>query len=214
MKYCALIVAAGSGTRFKANGNKLLYTLSDGQRVIDKTLSVFKNDEDCQQIVVVSSSEIVNYLANQLNDYHMCYCYGGKSRSESVYHGLMAVNCDYVFVHDGARCYLTDDDLKALKEGLKKDEACILAHRVTDTIKTVDKNGYIVSTIDRNRLRGAQTPQAFRTDLLIDCYKKAFQQEITVTDDASVVELFSDVKVKCIESISANSKITTINDIR
>ncbi len=214
MKYSAVIVAAGSSKRFKAGENKLLYTLDDGNRVIDHTLAVFKADPDCDQIVVVVNSEVGNYLFSKKNTGKVVFCYGGKSRAESVYHGLMAVTCENVFVHDGARCFLNIADLNVLKEEFEKSGACILCRKVTDTIKTVDEDGYIVSTIDRETLRGAQTPQAFKTDLLIDCYEKAFKEGVRVTDDASAVEAFSDVKIKCVESVTANIKITTIDDVR
>ncbi|MBR0137258.1 MAG: 2-C-methyl-D-erythritol 4-phosphate cytidylyltransferase, partial [Erysipelotrichaceae bacterium] len=167
MKYSAVIVAAGSSKRFKAGENKLLYTLDDGNKVIDHTLAVFKADPDCDQIVVVVNTEVGNYLFSKKNSGNVVYCYGGKSRAESVYHGLMAVTSENVFVHDGARCFLNLADLNVLKEEFEKSGAAILCRKVTDTIKTVDENGYIVSTIDREALRGAQTPQAFKTDLLI-----------------------------------------------
>lgn len=214
MKYSAVIVAAGSSKRFKSGQNKLLYALSDGNRVIDHTLAVFKADPDCDQIVVVVNNDVGNYLISKKNTGSVVYCYGGKTRAESVYHGLMAVTNEYVFVHDGARCFLNLADLNVLKEGFNEAEACILSRKVTDTIKTVDEQGYIVSTIDRESLRGAQTPQGFKTELLISCYEKAFKAGARVTDDASAVELFSDVKIKCIESVTSNVKITTIDDVK
>lgn len=220
MNYSAVIVAAGKSERFESNINKLLYKLSNGMTVIDSTLKVFLEDEDCKQVVVVTNPEVLDYLINNDAftegdyDFKPVYCAGGSTRSQSVENGLMAVTEDVVLVHDGARCYLLKEDLDALKKVLETEEAAMLVHDETDTVKRVDENGYIVESINRDELKRAQTPQAFRTVDLLAGYRLASKDGYTATDDASIMEKYSNVKIKCVKAIGKNEKITTIRDIK
>ena len=127
------------------------------------------------------------------------YCLGGETRSDSVFNGLMAVKEKIVLVHDGARCYLQSEDLNRLKKTMETERAAILSRTIADTIKIVNE-GYIVKTIDRDTLNGAQTPQAFYVDELMSCYKKARKEGFIPTDEASVVEKYSDTKIRCVVS--------------
>lgn len=213
MKYTAVIVAAGKSERFGQATNKLLYKLSDGSLVIDKALEPFREDKDCSQIVLVTNSDTIDYLARNRATGKEMYCHGGETRSDSVFHGLMAVKEEIVLVHDGARCYLQSEDLENLKQMMKNERAAILTKPIVDTVKVV-KYGYIVETIDRNILNGAQTPQAFYIDELMDCYKRARKEGFIATDEASVIERYSKTKIKCVISNHHNEKITTIDDIK
>ena len=213
MKYTAVIVAAGKSERFGSAVNKLLYKLSDGSLVIDKALELFREDKDCTQIVLVTNPETIDYLAKNRATGKEMYCLGGKTRSDSVFNGLKAVKEKIVLVHDGARCYLKNEDLNNLKKAMKTERAAILTKPIVDTIKVVSE-GYIVKTIDRNMLNGAQTPQAFYADELMDCYKKARKEGFIPTDEASVIEKYSDIKIRCVISKNYNEKITTIDDIK
>ena len=85
--------------------------------------------------------------------------------------------------------------------------------KVKDTIKEI-RDGYIVRTVDREVLVQAQTPQAFSTKLILDCYRKAEENNLVATDDAQLVESMSDAKVRVVEGSYANIKITTKEDLR
>lgn len=213
MDYSAVVVAAGKSERFAGKINKLLYPLADGSLVIDKALKLFREDKDCKQIVIVTNEKTIEYLANNRASGKESYCFGGATRSDSVFHGLLAVISNKVLVHDGARCYLIKEDLENLKKELEKEQAAILVKQETDTVKKVSGD-YIVSTIDRNSLRRALTPQGFNTEQLIKAYVKARKDNFLATDEASVMEKYSDVKIKCVNSKGHNSKITTLEDIK
>ncbi|MGI6608011.1 MAG: IspD/TarI family cytidylyltransferase [Erysipelotrichaceae bacterium] len=213
MKYTAVVVAAGKSERFDSVANKLLYKLSDGSLVIDKALQPFREDEDCTQIVLVTNPETIDYLAKNRATGKEMYCLGGETRSDSVFNGLKAVKEKIVLVHDGARCYLQSEDLNVLKQTMEFERAAILSRQIADTVKVV-RDGYIVKTIDRSKLNGAQTPQAFYADELFFCYKKAREDGFLPTDEASVIEKYSDTKIKCVISQKHNEKITTIDDIK
>ncbi len=213
MDYSAVIVAAGRSQRFAGKVNKLLYPLSDGSLVIDKALRLFREDEDCKQIVIVTNEETIQYLANNRASGKESYCFGGATRSDSVFHGLLAVSFDKVLVHDGARCYLIKEDLEKLKATLEKEEAAILVRDEVDTVKKVEDD-YIVTTVDRSTLKRALTPQGFNTDQLLEAYYKSKKDGYVPTDEASVMEKYSDVKIKCVNSTGHNSKVTTLEDIK
>ena len=212
MNYSAVIVAAGRSTRFAADTNKILYKYSDGKRVIDKTLEVFLADEDCRQLVVVTSEEVRDYLTEKYDEARMVICDGGDSRQESVWNGLKNVTEDFVLVHDGARCFLQRGDLNRLKAEVTEEQGALLVKSETDTIK-VAEDGYVTGTIDRYKVKRAQTPQGFSTEVLRECYRKAMMEGFTGTDDCSLVERFGTVRIKCVECFGNNMKITTINDV-
>ena len=213
MKYTAVIVAAGSGTRMKLGYNKVYAKMRDERTILNHTIDIFKADKDCIQIVVVT--EALAYYQNMEGDWPglITIAKGGKTRQQSVYNGLIAAIGEYVMVHDGARPYLDEKSLKRIKKALKTDDAVLLSVPCKDTIKKVGEDGYIELTYDRSTLCAAQTPQAFRTDLLLDCMKKAEAEKFTGTDDCSVIEAFSDVRIKTVEGSYANIKITTPEDM-
>ena len=115
MKYSALICAAGSGTRMKLGYNKVYAKLNDGQMIIDKTINVFLNDIDCEEIIVVSDPDVFLEMHNGVIDQRITLVQGGSTRQESVYHGLVKVKNSYVMIHDGARPFLNQDLLDSIK---------------------------------------------------------------------------------------------------
>ena len=213
MEYTALIVAAGSGTRMGLGYNKVYAPLKDGQPILFHTMKVFQEDPDCHQLVIVTDSW--SFMAHWKGTLpkETVYVHGGASRLESVRNGLHAVECPYVFVHDGARPYIDRSCVDALKKALETEDAAILMVPCKDTIKVV-KDGYVVKTLDRSTLMAAQTPQAFKTDLLTKCLDAAVKDGCQVTDDVSAVEKYSHVKVKVVEGSYQNFKITTPEDLR
>ncbi len=211
MNYAVVIVAAGRSSRFKADVNKLLYVLPDGLTVLEHSIRIFREDEDCQQIVIVTGEDTaVAAMSNTCG--RESYARGGNSRAESVYNGLMAVNQEIVLVHDGARCFLQKEDLQSLKQAMETERAALLVGDEVDTIKQV-KDGYVVCSIDRDQLKRAQTPQAFYFNDLFAAYRKALQANVLSTDEAGVMEQFSDIKIKCVKAQGKNIKVTTLEDI-
>ncbi len=139
---------------------------------------------------------------------------GGAERQESVGNGLRACGAaadDIVLVHDGVRPFFDPQLIPTLLEKTRRDGACIVAAPLKETVKEVE-NGTIVATPERQRLWLAQTPQAFRADLLHRAYALA-QDECTLgTDDASLVERLPH-PVTILQGDYRNIKITTIEDL-
>jgi 2-C-methyl-D-erythritol 4-phosphate cytidylyltransferase/2-C-methyl-D-erythritol 2,4-cyclodiphosphate synthase len=136
---------------------------------------------------------------------------GGVLRSDSVNLALKSLSpsTKYVLVHDAARALATSDLAQRVLNGLISGESAVIpALSVVDTIKEVDRDGYVRSTPDRSILRAVQTPQGFSVDVL----KRAHEASEDATDDAALVEALS-VKVKTIPGEARAMKITNPEDI-
>ena len=214
MSYSVIVVGAGSGTRFSTQENKLLYQLKDKTPVIKKTLSVFLNDADCFEVVLVASDQLVNHFREGMSfPAKMVITTGGMSRQESVYNGLLAVAGDYVLIHDGARPWINIEDVKAVVKALEKEKAVCLTAKITDTVKVVEGK-HIVNTLNREELRAAQTPQGFHLKELVKCYKDAIKAGIVCTDDSQLYQLMSGKEVYYLDAKYPNQKITTLEDVK
>jgi 2-C-methyl-D-erythritol 4-phosphate cytidylyltransferase len=140
---------------------------------------------------------------------------GGRTRQDSVMHALAALPGDiaYVFVHDCARPLVQPQQLIALHEVVRKKNAVVLAHRVTDTIK--ESSGTALRrlrTLDRSRLWAMETPQVFAKDLIVRAYARVAERGLHVTDDAGAVEGLGH-PVAIVENPHPNPKLTTPADM-
>lgn len=210
MKYSCVICAAGSGSRMNLGYNKVFYPISEDKTVLDLTINVFDQDEECDEIIVVTQKENFErvFSSNKLK-----LTEGSSTRSLSVFEGLKLVKNEFVMIHDGARPYVTLKNLNDIKECLREHDACLLAVACVDTIKVVDGTT-VVQTPKRATLWNAQTPQAFKTELIKTAYQKSFDLNIEVSDDASVVELCTDIPVQIVKGDYQNIKITNPQDIK
>lgn len=210
MKYSAIILCAGSGKRTGLDYNKMFYKIG-GQTVYEKTINVFLGDNDCRQLIVVCKEEEKQAFTEIKSDDRLCFVEGGKERQDSVYQGLRYVNQEYVMIHDGARCFLKMDLLERIKDCLQEHDACLALVPSIDTVKRVI-NGKVIETLKRSELYNAQTPQAFRTELIKLAYQNAIEDQIPMTDDASAVELLGK-DVHMVLGDYTNKKITTKEDV-
>ncbi|WP_421382611.1 2-C-methyl-D-erythritol 4-phosphate cytidylyltransferase [Bacillus salacetis] len=215
MKYQVIIPAAGQGKRMKAGKNKLLLEL-EGRPILIHTLEVFERDSDCEGIILAVHSDDKEALAELAVTHEITkvknMVLGGKERQDSVYNALKSVeNAEMVLVHDGARPFIAGSVIKELVKEAEIRGAAIAAAPVKDTIKKA-ADGVVQETIERSSLWQVQTPQAFRTQLLMDAHQRAEREGFTGTDDASLVERMGE-EVGIIESDYDNIKITTPEDL-
>ena len=214
MKYSALICAAGSGTRMKLGYNKVYAKLNNGQMIIDKTINVFLNDTDCEEVIVVSDPDTFLEMHNGVIDQRITLVQGGSTRQESVYHGLVKVKNSYVMIHDGARPFVNQDIIRRCMQEVQKYQACVVGMPVKDTIKIADEGGYAKQTPDRKNVWMIQTPQTFSYALIYEAYEEMLKTEdAAITDDAMVLERTKGKKSKLIEGSYRNIKITTPEDL-
>lgn len=209
MDYSCVIVAAGKGSRMNLGYNKAYYMLDD-KCILEHTIKAFKDDHDCKEIIVVC--DIDDFKAH-IKDDDVILVSGGATRSDSVYNGLQKVSYEYVMIHDGARPYVSSKILDDTKQCLSKHNACLAMVDCKDTIKKVIDNK-VVKTYDRSTLKNAQTPQSFKTSMIIEAYQKAMADNFVATDDASIYEVYGKDDVYVIEGSYDNIKITTIEDIK
>lgn len=216
-KVSAVIVAAGKGTRMKADINKQFLNIK-GKPILYYTLKAFEACELVDEIILVTAKDKKQYCMDEIvRKYGInkisAIVEGGKERQHSVFNGLKAVKkSDVVLIHDGARPFV---DRGIIEEGIINAErygACTCGVKPKDTIKYVDENGFSIDTLDRNSLFQVQTPQCFRYDLILACHEKGINEGITVTDDTSVVEYYGH-KVYLYEGNYDNIKITTPEDL-
>lgn len=205
MKYDVVIVASGKGERANLGYNKAFFKTKDGRTVLERSASLFVEDDDCQKIIVVTSED---YLSQVFNNSKVITTLGGKERKDSVRNGLEKVTSEYVLIHDAARPFLLKESLEELKKSIENNAAAILAHKAIDTIKVV-KDNKIEKTIDRNIIYMAETPQGFKTDLINKCYNEC--ENINFTDDASLVESMG-YEVYIVENKFNNKKLTSKED--
>jgi 2-C-methyl-D-erythritol 4-phosphate cytidylyltransferase len=147
---------------------------------------------------------------------------GGLARYHSVRLGLQAVtkDYDYAFIHDGARPFIDREIIMRALQAVKEYKACVVGMPAKDTIKIADEKGFAASTPDRNLMWTIQTPQVFSYKMILELYQRLDREEgelmakgINITDDAMVVEYYTDTKVKLVEGSYDNIKITTPEDI-
>lgn len=210
----AVIVAAGSGTRFGSEQPKQFLEIA-GKPLVIHTLLRFENCLDVDEIILVlPAGEIENFqkLAGRYNLKKIKIAVaGGKTRAKSVFHGLQNVNknCEIIAVHDGARPLVSSEEIsEAIKKARETGAACLTAP-VTDTIKEVS-GGRIAGTIDRQNLRRALTPQCFRLEILSKAFENADLSE-AVTDECFLVERLG-YEIAFVDGSAKNIKITTRED--
>lgn len=229
----AIVLAAGSGNRMHSDVAKQYMDLG-GKPVIWYSLQAIEKSaiiDDC--VLVVGEGDITYAEKEIVQNYHFSkvkdVIVGGAERYLSVQNALKLIekkcgenseNAGYVFIHDGARPFLTEEMLERLADEVAESRACVAAMPAKDTVKIVDDQDFAIQTPDRRRVWNVQTPQVFETKLIIMAYERLEnrlerlkQQGITVTDDAGVVELFTDCGVKMVKGSYQNIKITTPEDM-
>ena len=211
MKTTAVIVAAGSGSRFNSETPKQFLEIM-GKPIIAHVIERFEAAPSVDEIVLVLSADRINEVMAVRTDKVKTITSGGDSRASSVLNGLNAVSDEtsVVAVHDGARPLVTVDEIERTIEKAKQTGAACLVAPVTDTIKSI-RGDEIAATLDRNRLRRALTPQVFRIDVL----KKAFEgvePDDTVTDECYLVEKLGH-PIAIVEGSPRNIKVTHKEDL-
>ncbi len=218
MKICTIIVSAGQGKRF--GGKKQFYKIK-GKPVFLWSLEKFIPFSD--YIVLFRPKEYIKRVKKSLFEIPAIRKYrnkiklisGGKHRYDSVRNGLLNVSedCDIVCIHDGARPFVSSNEILSCISLAKKYGSAICAVPATDTVKISTKDRFVDKTIDRDNVWLVQTPQVFRRDIIVYAYRK-FGRQIPeyITDDSQLVELCG-YKVKIVRGLPSNIKITTRGDV-
>ncbi len=227
----AVVLAAGSGKRMNSSVAKQ-FLLLGGKPVLWYSLQAVEESAVIDDCILVTGADDIAFVRSEIVEKYGFHkvdrmIAGGNERYESVYRalclmaegGMTVPNEDgYVFVHDGARPFLTEKILEDTYEAVCRYHACAAAVPVKDTIKIADEGGFAVQTPARSLVWAVQTPQVFDTQLIIHAYQKLFEQTNAlrqgITDDAMVVETMLEIPVKLVKSSYQNIKITTPEDMR
>ncbi|TWT92516.1 2-C-methyl-D-erythritol 4-phosphate cytidylyltransferase [Neorhodopirellula pilleata] len=216
----AVLPAAGSGSRFGSESNKLFALLAGRPLWTHATEKLIGRSEIGKVILAVSQSDRARFedqrnLVSQPERIEIIP--GGDQRSDTVAAAIQWIaarsadsGCQYVAVHDAARPLIRDDDLTRLFEKVGETGAALLAHRVTGTLKRQRDAGNDCETVDREGMWVAQTPQVFRLDWIKQAYDR--HRGRAVTDDAQMIER-SGHRVALVEGAADNLKITYAEDL-
>lgn len=218
-RYWCVVPAAGIGRRMGSELPKQYLSILN-RTICEHTLERLLSLSFWQQVVVCLAPEDTVFaqlpIAQQAN---VVTVIGGNERSDSVLNALhflleRADESDWVLVHDVARPCVRVEDIERLITQLANSNECggILATPVRDTMKRADPEGRIQSTVDRNGLWHALTPQMFRFGLLFDALQAARAAQVSITDEASALE-WHGLQPRLIEGNPDNIKVTHPHDL-
>ncbi|HEX6973055.1 MAG TPA: 2-C-methyl-D-erythritol 4-phosphate cytidylyltransferase [Vicinamibacterales bacterium] len=213
----AIIAAAGAGRRLGAGVPKQLLEI-DGRSLLELSVAAFDRHPAVRDLVVVLPGDLVGdppaHLASARKP--VAIVAGGARRQDSVANAFDAVpaDTDVVLVHDAARPFVTAELIARAIDAAVRHGAAIVAAPATDTIKRVapaPSAPVVVETIARDTIYLAQTPQAFRRDVLAEAVALG-RQGIEATDEAMLAERAGH-PVHIVQGDAANVKITTAGDL-
>ncbi len=209
----AILLAAGSGTRMQGTvEDKVLAPLA-GRPVFSWSASAFMQSAIADLYVIVYRDQRQMMELSAYAPTPSVLVHGGRERQDSVTAALAALPADieHVFIHDCARPLIRAEQLVGLHKIVRKEQAVVLAHRVTDTIKE-HRDDAKLRTLDRSRLWAMETPQVFSRDLICRAYAKVAAKKLRITDDTQAVEALGH-PIALLENTSPNPKLTTPADL-
>lgn len=212
MNNIAIILGAGNGTRMKTKDSKLLLKIG-GKTVIERSVDAFLSSSDIDEVIVTVREQDLETFSALLTDERVTFVIGGDTRQQSVRNAVETIDeCGLLAIHDGARPLISSDAIDDTVRAAKEYSAAATGVYVKDTIKVVDKDGFVVNTPDRSTLFAVQTPQIFDFELYKSALEFAEKNGRDFTDDCQLVEYYGK-KVKMVTGDYTNIKITTPEDI-
>lgn len=229
----AVVLAAGSGSRMHSDVPKQFMELG-GRPLIWYALDAVERSAIVDDCILVTGADDISYMQREIvKKYGFSkvdtITAGGNERYESVARALEVLaegdmkvpNRDgYVFIHDGARPFLTEKILEDTYAAAYAYGACVAAMPSKDTVKLADTEGFAVRTPNRDSVWLVQTPQVFETQLICEAYRRLMaqlpqlrQQGVQITDDAMVAETMLHRQVRLVQASYRNIKVTTPEDM-
>ena len=210
-----MIPAAGAGRRLGAGVPKPFVELA-GRTILARTLEAIAAAPSVAGLVVAAPPDRLEEVRRAAPEGAplLAVVAGGEERFDSVRNGLAAVpeGTAIVAVHDAARPFVTVRETEAVIDAARRHGAALSVTAPVETVKRT-AGGRIVETLDRDTIRLAQTPQAFRAELLGRAFRRAAEEGEKGTDEASLVERLGE-PVYPVEADRWNRKITTAEDLR
>src|SRR6185503_6504459 len=216
MKVGAIIAAAGFGRRMKTDRPKQLLILN-GTPILVHTIRKFDASSAIDYIIVTAPRESVDEVRSLVKSAgftkSVTVVEGGERRQDSVAMGLQQLQpgTDIVAVHDGVRPFVSIEDIENVVNQAAETGAAILGVPIVDTVKQAERE-FVESTLTREHLILAQTPQVFRTAILKQAFDRAAKDEYYGTDESSLVERLG-IAVAIVRGSERNIKITRPSDL-
>lgn len=221
MRVSVILPAAGLGTRMgreKSGTSRKQFMLLEGAPILIHTIRKFLRCPSVTEIVVALRAEDLDWARGLIHQEHpqkpVHVVEGGETRQQSVENALASLNPapDLVAVHDAVRPFIDTDLVERVIAEAAATGAAIVGIVPVDTVKRVQRNK-IRSTLPREHLVLAQTPQVFRFDLLKSAFEGARRDNFTGTDEASLVERLEQAEVSVVQGSDRNIKITKPSDM-
>ena len=226
-KCTAIILAAGQGKRMGGKVQKQYLELL-GHPILYYSLAVFQDSPLIDSMLLVTGAAEIPYVQQEIVEkYHFskvrAVVEGGTERYASVWKGLQALENEmteeekdgYVFIHDGVRPFVHEEILSRAFDAVKQYHACVVGMPSKDTVKLADEEGFVAVTPARSLVWSIQPPQVFDFRLAYQAYAQLEKSgRSDVTDDAMIVEAFTETKVRLVEGSYENIKITTPEDLK
>lgn len=208
----AVILCAGSGKRSSLNKNKILYNILNIPIYI-KTLSAFLSRQEIDNIILMTNKDDYEAIKQKVLQLHtdtpIAIYIGGATRSDSVKIALSHTKTKYILIHDGARCFVSQDVITRAIASLNGNDATSAYVSPKDTIAVIKENA-LDKSLNRNNLAIIQTPQCFKTSLLNKAFSVMKKNE-TFTDETSLYKKYIG-DVAFYAGDYENIKITTPQD--
>ena len=243
MKNIAIILAGGIGARVGGNTPKQLLPLADGRSVLEHAVNAFEQSPHIDEVCIVMHPDYIAYaeqmlLANAWQKVSQIVP-GGKERWESSVNAIRAMgeinDCQSpianrqkkvnLLLHDAARPFVSQEIIARVCKALEEHEAVTVAIPSTDTVYEMADGGQVARIPQRSTMMRAQTPQAFRLELIAEAYTKALGADICdkeacaachlpATDDCGIVhEHMPHIPIHIVLGEEQNKKITFKEDI-
>jgi 2-C-methyl-D-erythritol 4-phosphate cytidylyltransferase len=221
MKVSVIIPAAGLGTRMSRGGApaaRKQFLQLEGESILAHTVRKFMAAPSVSEVVIAVRTEDREWARDLLAKVEKVkpvrFADGGDSRQHSVENALAILDhdTDLVAVHDAVRPFVSVETIERVIAEASEHGAAIVGVVPVDTVKQVHLN-HIRTTIPRERLILAQTPQVFRFDLLRQAFDRARADQFVGTDESSLVERLEQVEVRVVPGSDRNIKITKPADL-
>lgn len=217
-----LLLAAGDSKRMKTDKSKCLLRI-DRMPTICYSIELFESLKSIHRIIIVCREQDIAEINKLVRDKSYskvkAVISGGSTRQKSVINGLHEaekIGCkkdDIILIHNGVNPFVSAQDIRKVLAGAKKYGACACGHCLYDTIKSADKDSFVVETLKSNSYFAAQTPQAIRIGLFIKAISDAQKKGFIARDDVSLIEQIGK-PVYLIEASSFNYKLTDRDDLK
>lgn len=217
----AIVPSAGIGKRFSLSVKKT-FTSLQGAPLIAHTLKRLCEEELITEVLPVISREDIEKCSLMIREFGLRkvnrIAPGGNERQDSVFNALKLIEQEtaakdsIILIHDGVRPFIPEGLIGRLIRELDTCDGVVPGLPLKETIKETDAQEMVISTVDRERFRSVQTPQAFRYSTIKKAYDSASSEAHYATDDAALVERAGG-KVRVIAGSPFNIKITTPEDL-